>query len=76
LLNRVQLALLTWNADPIVALEVAFGTIALLAVELVRSIPALGLAVANPPLWDATVPIGALEPVWAATGPLVAGFLI
>lgn len=63
-------------ADAVAALEVVVAAVALLAIELVRAVATLGLSVANPRLWNATIAIGALEPVRAAAGPSLAGLLV
>ena len=68
--------ILTRNANAVVALEVVFGALALVAVHLVGTVATLRLSVAHPPLWNATVAIGAPEAVRAAFGPQIAALLI
>lgn len=68
--------LLTWNTNAVVALEVVLGALALVAVHLVGAVATLRLAIADPPLRDAAVAVGALETVGPTAGPQVARFLV
>lgn len=72
--NSIQFNLiqLTRYADSVVAFEVALGAFPLGAIHLIGSVATLGLAVANPSLWNASVAVGTPEPVGAAFGPVFA----